>query len=159
MDDVLGGALQPDQLEEVVSSQAAFQRRLDQWGVKHFTAREFFFRGASDAQLKLNTDPPASLWPNMQATAKAADEARRRLKAPIRITSAYRNPVYNRRIGGVSNSTHVRFNALDLVCAEPASLYLILLDMRREGLFKGGLGLYRSFVHLDTRGVNATWRG
>jgi hypothetical protein len=155
----LGGAIQPDQLEEVVSSQAAFQRRLDQWQVKHFTAREFFFRGASDAVLKLNTDPPASLWPNMQATAKAADEARRRLKAPIRITSAYRNPVYNRRIGGVSNSTHVRFNALDLVCAEPASLYLILLDMRREGFYKGGLGLYRSFVHLDTRGHNATWRG
>jgi hypothetical protein len=143
----------------VVSSQQGFQRRLDQWGIRHFTAREFFFRGASDAVLKINTDPPANLWPNMQATAKAADEARRRLKAPIRITSAYRNPAYNRRIGGVSNSTHVRFNALDLVCAEPASLYLILLEMRREGLFKGGLGLYRSFVHLDTRGVNATWRG
>lgn len=27
-----------------------------------------------------------------------------------------------------------------------------------EFVFKGGLGLYRSFVHLDTRGYNATWR-
>ena len=86
-------------------------------------------------------------------------EARNRLGKPIRITSAYRSPAYNKRIGGVSNSTHVRFNALDLVTDKPAALYLLLLDLRREGLFKGGLGLYRSFVHIDSRGHNATWRG
>jgi hypothetical protein len=142
-----------------VSNEQKFQRLLDRWGVKHFTAKEFFYRGASDEQLNLNTDPPAALWPNMETTAKVLDEARKRLGASIRITSAYRSPAYNKRIGGVSNSTHVRFNATDLVTDSPAKLYLVLLDLRREGLFKGGLGLYRSFVHLDTRGHNATWRG
>ena len=142
-----------------MSSEQGFQRLLDKWKVKHFTAKEFFYRGASDEKLQLNTDPPAKLWPNMEKTAKVLDEARTRLGASIRITSAYRSPAYNKRIGGVSNSTHVRFNATDLVTAQPASLYLVLLDLRREGMFKGGLGLYRSFVHLDTRGVNATWRG
>ena len=142
-----------------MSNEQKFQRVLDRWGVKHFSAREFFYRGASDEKLNLNTDPPAALWPNMERTAKVLDEARKRLGASIRITSAYRSPAYNKRIGGVSNSTHVRFNATDLVTAQPASLYLVLLDLRREGMFKGGLGLYRSFVHLDTRGVNATWRG
>jgi len=29
--------------------------------------------------------------------------------------------------------------------------------MREEGLFRGGLGLYKTFIHLDTRGRNATW--
>jgi lysozyme len=142
-----------------VSNEQKFQRDLDRWGVKHFAAKEFFYRGASDEKLNLNTDPPAELWPNMERTAKVLDEARKRLGASIRITSAYRSPAYNKRIGGVSNSTHVRFNATDLVTDSPAKLYLVLLDLRREGLFKGGLGLYRSFVHLDTRGVNATWRG
>jgi lysozyme len=142
-----------------VSNEQKFQRVLDRWGVKHFAAKEFFYRGASDEKLNLNTDPPAELWPNMERTAKVLDEARKRLGASIRITSAYRSPAYNKRIGGVSNSTHVRFNATDLVTAQPASLYLVLLDLRREGMFKGGLGLYRSFVHLDTRGHNATWRG
>ena len=142
-----------------MSNEQKFQRVLDRWGVKHFAAKEFFYRGASDEKLNLNTDPPAALWPNMEATAKVLDEARKRLGASIRITSAYRSPAYNKRIGGVSNSTHVRFNATDLVTAQPASLYLVLLDLRREGMFKGGLGLYRSFVHLDTRGTNATWRG
>lgn len=141
------------------TNEAAFQRLLDKWGVKNFSAKEFFYRGGSDQRLQLNTDPPASLWPNMEQTAKTLQEVRTRLGKPIRITSAYRSPAYNKRIGGVSNSTHVQFNALDLVSDKPTALYLLLLDFRREGLFKGGLGLYRSFVHLDTRGHNATWRG
>ena len=142
-----------------MSSEKGFQRLLDKWGVKNFTAREFFYRGASDERLQLNTDPPAELWPNMEQTAKVLDEARRRLKAPIRLTSIFRSEAYNRRIGGVRNSSHRLFNAADCVTEHPAKLYLLLMDMRREGLFKGGLGLYRSFVHLDTRGHNATWRG
>jgi hypothetical protein len=142
-----------------MSSQQGFERLLQEWGVQHFTAREFFYRGATDERLRLNTDPPTELWGNMETTAKAADEARRRIRMPIRISSAYRSPAYNRRIGGAKSSTHMRFNALDLVCAKPAKLYLVLLDLRARGFFKGGLGLYRSFVHVDTRGRNATWRG
>jgi len=139
-------------------SQDKFQRLLTKWGVKHFTAAEFFYRGGSDEKLKLNTDPPENLWPNMEATAKTLEEARKRYGKPIKITSAYRDAAYNRKIGGVPNSTHVKFNAVDLVTDSPAALYLGLLNLRRDGLFKGGLGLYRSFVHLDTRGHNATWR-
>lgn len=139
-------------------SQDKFQRLLNKWGVKHFSAEEFFYRGGSDEKLKLNTEPPENLWPNMEATAKTLEEARKRYGKPIKITSAYRDAVYNRKIGGVVNSTHVRFNAVDLVTDSPAALYLVLLNLRRDGLFKGGLGLYRSFVHLDTRGHNATWR-
>lgn len=142
-----------------MSSQQGFQRLLDRWGVKYFNAREFFYRGASDEHLKLNSDPPASLWPNMETTAKTLDEARKRLKAPIRLTSIFRNEAYNRRVGGVRNSTHRMFSACDCVTANVAQLYLVLLDLRREGYFKGGLGLYRSFVHIDSRGHNATWRG
>jgi len=142
-----------------MNKEQAFQRHLDKWGVKHFTAREFFYRGASDAKLQLNTDPPVELWRSMETTAKVLEEARKRLGAPIRLTSIFRSEAYNRRIGGVKNSSHCRFNAADCVTEHPAKLYLLLMDMRREGMFKGGLGLYRSFVHLDTRGHNATWRG
>lgn len=143
----------------MVSSPQGFQRLLDKWGVKHFTAREFFYRGASDERWHINSDPPAKLWPNMEATAKTLEEARKRLGEPIRLTSIFRNEAYNRKVGGVRNSTHRFFNACDCVTAQPAKLYLVFLDLRREGLFKGGLGLYRSFVHIDSRGHNATWRG
>lgn len=130
---------------------------LDKAGVKHFTADELFFRGASDETLNLNTAPPKELWKNMIPTAVAANEAREKLGAPIKVRSAYRSPAYNRRIGGARASQHMKFTALDLGTDKPAQLYKILLEMRRDGKFKGGLGLYRSFVHLDTRGVNANW--
>jgi hypothetical protein len=136
-----------------------FQQLLDKAGVKHFTAKELFYRGASDAKLKLNTDPPRALWRNILPTAIVADEARRRFGKPLRVNSAYRNAALNRAIGGASHSQHMRFCALDLGTPAPAKLYLILLDMRRAGLFRGGIGLYRTFVHVDTRGTNATWRG
>lgn len=130
---------------------------LDKAGVKYFTADELFFRGASDQTLRLNTDPPKSLWKNMIPTAVVADEARARLGKPIRVLSGFRNAAYNRRVGGSRASQHMRFSAIDMGTDQPALLYKILLEMRRDGKFKGGLGLYRSFVHLDTRGVNANW--
>lgn len=130
---------------------------LDKAGVKHFTADELFFHGASDETLRLNTDPPKELWKNMIPTALVADEAREKLGTSLAVRSAYRSPAYNRRIGGARASQHMRFCALDLGTATPAKLYKILLEMRRDGKFKGGLGLYRSFVHVDTRGVNANW--
>jgi hypothetical protein len=140
-----------------MTNQQKFQAMLDKEGVTHFTAEELFFRGASDEKLKLNAEPPEALWKNMLATAKAAHEARERMGSPLVIKSAYRSPAYNRRIGGAKASQHMQFCALDLGTKSPAKLYKILLEMRRDGKFKGGLGLYRSFVHLDTRGVNANW--
>lgn len=130
---------------------------LDKAGVKHFSAKELFFRGESDATLHLNTDPPKELWKNMVATAVVANEARIRLGKPLRVLSGYRSPAYNRRIGGARASQHMRFTALDLGTDKPALLYKILLDMRRDGKFKGGLGMYPTFVHVDTRGTNANW--
>lgn len=134
-----------------------FQKMLDAEGVKHFTAKELFYRGASDETLKVNTDPPADLWKNMLPTARVANEARIRMGSPLTVKSAYRSPEYNRRIGGARASQHMRYCALDLGTESPAKLYRILLEMRRDGLFKGGLGLYPTFVHVDTRGVNVNW--
>lgn len=140
-----------------MTNQQKFQAMLDQEGITHFTAEELFFRGASDERLKLNTEPPEALWQNMVPTAVVANEARKRMGSPLVIKSAYRSPAYNRRIGGARFSQHMQFCALDLGTKSPAKLYKILLEMRRDGLFKGGLGLYPSFVHVDTRGVNANW--
>ena len=29
--------------------------------------------------------------------------------------------------------------------------------MRSEGIFKGGIGRHKTFIHLDVRGSNADW--
>jgi hypothetical protein len=142
--------------KKFTGAKADFQQLLDQHGVRYFNADEVFFRGARDARLQLNTDPPRSLWPSLLAVTKVADEARHRLGKAVKINSAYRNAAYNRAIGGASASIHMRGGALDL-SGSPATLHRILTEMRREGLFKGGIGKYRTFVHVDVRGKNADW--
>lgn len=142
-----------------LSQKEKFQKELDKLGVKHFTADEVFYKGASDKKLKLNTEPPEILWNNIWETIKIADKARTTHGKPIKINSAYRSPKYNKAISGASKSFHTKFNALDLRTSAPKQLHKILLDLRNKGLFKGGLGLYKTFVHVDTRGYNADWRG
>jgi hypothetical protein len=137
-------------------AKADFQQLLDQHGVRYFDADEVFFRGARDARLQLNTDPPRSLWPSLLAVTKVADEARHRLGKPLRINSAYRNAAYNRAIGGASASIHMRGGAFDL-SGSPVTLRRILREMRDEGLFKGGIGRYPTFTHVDVRGKNVDW--
>ncbi len=148
----------PSAGKNLTGAKADFQKLLDDAGVRYFTADEVFFRGARDAKLQLNTDPPRSLWPSLLAVTKVADEARHRLGKAVKINSAYRNAAYNRAIGGASASIHMRGGALDL-SGSPATLHKILTQMRREGLFRGGIGKYRTFVHVDVRGKNADWQG
>ena len=79
---------------------------------------------------------------------------------PIVLLSSYRSPAYNRAIGDAApKSYHMQFRALDIAVAgkTPRQVFDQLSAWRDAGKFKGGLGLYNSFVHIDTRGSNATW--
>ncbi len=129
-----------------------FEAMAATWGLRYFGAGELLTKGASNARLRLNTDPPSTLWPAIKNAALAADEARHRLGSGILIASAYRSPAYNRAVGGAANSFHVRFRALDLrpVTAGIARLHAILRDLRDEG-YPGcaGIGRYATFCHID----------
>ncbi len=108
-----------------------------------------------------NALPPKEIWEKLAPTLKVADEIRERLALPLcRITSAYRCPKYNAVIpGAVRRSYHTRNQALDLVyyCSSRKA-YQMALKLRNEGFFRGGVGLYSTFIHIDTRGYAATWR-
>lgn len=108
-----------------------------------------------------NTLPPRELWKNMPASLFVADEIRHRLGRPLNfITSAYRNPAYNQQCGGASRSWHTQNCALDLVYEGGSrAAYENALELREEGFFQGGIGLYDTFIHIDTRGENASWMG
>jgi hypothetical protein len=107
-----------------------------------------------------NTLPPRSLWGNIRNTIRVVDKLVDRLDAPITtIVSVYRSPAYNRRCAGAkSNSYHLRNNAIDIKLAcPPGKVASMARAMRGAGLFRGGVGRYGSFTHIDTRGSNSDW--
>jgi len=142
-----------------------FIDKIEALGLKYFKPYEFWVKGPSHSSPNssaygLNTDPPAELWNNILPTARVIDEFRRRIGASVTITNAYRAPAYNKKIGGVTSSQHLKFTAIDFVVrggSTPADWAAVLKTMRAEGLFKGGIGVYPGFVHVDTRGTNADW--
>ncbi len=107
-----------------------------------------------------NSLPPKSMWRAMGGTLKAADRVAATLGMPVKeVTSAYRSPAYNRRCPGAKrNSWHMRNYALDLQFG--TSTYKVAQAaryVRDKGYFKGGVGRYSSFTHIDTRGHNVNW--
>lgn len=104
--------------------------------------------------------PPRELWQNIAPTLKIADALREMLGVPlVSINSAFRSPAYNSAcVGAATNSCHTRNLALDLVYAcPPGEVVKAAQALRSQGKFKGGIGRYRSFTHIDTRGINADW--
>lgn len=143
------------------TGQASYEDFIASFALRHIRPHELInphLRSQSGVE---NTLPPRQLWSRMPATLFVADEIRERLGKPLNlITSAYRNPAYNKACGGASQSWHTRNTALDLVYEGGAKdAYAIACELRDEGFFQGGIGLYRTFIHIDTRGKNATWRG
>lgn len=142
---------------------AQFTDWFDKQRFRHFQAYEFTRYFEAVRRGVRNGVPPRSLWPNLVEVLRVADDLRESFGRPCLILSSYRSADFNRAVGGAPMSHHLAFRALDLrISGVPsARVYQRLLDWRREGRFSGGLGLYPSarFVHLDTRGTNANWRG
>lgn len=107
-----------------------------------------------------NELPPKKYWDRLSETLKVADAIREELGVPLKvINSAYRSPDYNTECSGaVANSYHTKNLALDLVYAcSTEEAAKAARKLRDEGLFKGGIGIYSTFIHIDTRGRNANW--
>ena len=121
---------------------------------KNFKKSEFKCRDGSGVPDKY-MDNLIELVENLQII-------RDHIKVPMHIISGYRSPKYNRKIGGARKSQHMKARAADIVVKslKPTELREIILNLIKEGkIKKGGVGLYRSFVHYDTRGWNARWKG
>ena len=107
-----------------------------------------------------NCLPPKSYWKKMSPTLKLVDKMVTRIGAPLReITSAYRSPRYNRAVGGKSRSYHMQNMATDIQFRgiSPYHVAYVAKQMRTQGYFRGGIGRYSGFVHVDTRGMNVDW--
>ena len=107
-----------------------------------------------------NNIPPKSQWDSMIPTLQAADKLAVALGSDLKeICSAYRSPAYNARCPGAKpRSYHQQNVALDLMFnTSQARVSRVARELRNNGLFKGGVGRYNIFTHIDTRGYNADW--
>jgi uncharacterized protein YcbK (DUF882 family) len=116
----------------------------------------------SEFKCRDGTEVPEELMDNLEELVKNLQIIRDCIKKPMHIISGYRSPKYNRKIGGARKSQHMKAKAADIVVRgmKPTKLREIIINLIKEGkIKKGGVGLYRSFVHYDTRGWNARWKG
>ena len=85
-------------------------------------------------------------------------QIRSHFNAPVTISSAYRTPAYNKKVGGAAYSQHLYGKAADFVVKGVSPK-----DVARyaETLLPntGGIGIYSSFIHVDDRQVKSRWNG
>lgn len=89
---------------------------------------------------------------------KLLQELRNAVGEPLIINSAYRNPEYNKKIGGSPNSQHMLGKAVDISVHNLDLTPEELAEKAKEIGFDG-IGIYNNFVHVDVRGYPAFWVG
>lgn len=114
---------------------------------RNFNLREFVCKGGkSCCNGTVMIDP--ELIRRLQAM-------RDELDLPINIASGFRCPDYNKRVGGVKNSYHMRGQAADIKSSVSAEK---LYTLAQKYFADGGIGRYDTFVHVDT-GPQRRWNG
>lgn len=77
---------------------------------------------------------------------------------PVTITSAYRTPIKNKAVGGTTYSQHLYGKAADIkvkgITPKKVAEYVEKLLPK-----SGGIGIYSTFVHIDTRETKSRWNG
>jgi len=118
----------------------------------NFTLEEF--------NSKCGRDIPNNVLPNILQLAKNLQVLRDSIGKSISITSGYRSPQHNKKIGGAKDSQHVKGMAADIKVSgmTPKEVALVIEGLIEQGKIKqGGIGIYPSWVHYDIRGTKARW--
>lgn len=104
----------------------------------------------------LNYQPPTSS-DGVTATAQGAlDGLKTSWGKPLNITSAFRTPEHNAKVGGAKNSQHTHGNAFDVdVSGMPQSERVDLIRQARASGFRG-IGVYDNSLHFDV-GPDRAW--
>lgn len=82
------------------------------------------------------------------------EKLRKVVGKPITITSGYRSPEYNKKIGGATKSQHILGKAADI---KVQGLTPSEVAKFAEKVGFGGIGIYDSWIHVDVREGHARW--
>ena len=76
----------------------------------------------------------------------------------VTITGPYRTPPQNKKVGGATYSKHQSGTAADIKVAG-ATPKEVATYVKKLMPYKGGIGIYGSFTHVDVRTVKSRWNG
>lgn len=116
-------------------------------GNKYFKSSEFDSPDLPGSGSQMNLDFIAKLT-----------KARELANIPFIINSGYRSIDYNKRVGGVVNSSHTRGLAADILCIDSNSRHKILHSLIKVGFRR--LGIAQGFIHVDNdneKGNDVIW--
>ena len=128
--------------------------------MRNISAQDVIAAHAKERGTVWNTLPPRQWWTRMGYTLRVVDRISSEMRVPVKeIVSAYRRPEYNSRCSGAKeHSWHQANVAVDVQFDTSAqNVTAAARNLRDRGLFKGGVGGYSSFTHIDTRGQNVNW--
>ena len=86
------------------------------------------------------------------------NKARSKADIPFKITSGFRCPAHNKKVGGTETSSHLKGRAVDIAVDGSMERFKILSALLRTGFKR--IGVAKTFIHvdLDTDKVqNVTW--
>lgn len=135
--------------------QTAFEKE----SIKHFSVKEVL--EASNTKKYLESEIPQELLLNIIPTIKVLDELREWYGFPIFLNCTYRDKEHNKIVKGEKNSLHLSFNAIDFSLNNKNNLQILYNHLSYQDSIRHfdflpktgsmGLGLYPTFIHLDTR--------
>jgi uncharacterized protein YcbK (DUF882 family) len=103
---------------------------------------------------------PPKVLENLKELAANLQVLRDYLQTSITITSGYRSPAHNKAIGGAKFSQHMEGRAADIKTNKytPAQVHAAIIHLiETKKMKQGGVGIYNSWIHYDTRGTEARW--
>jgi hypothetical protein len=148
----------PDEWLDNNRSAQSYQRYLHTLNLGRVSPEQVIESHAKSHSGVWNTLPPNKWWNRMGYILKVADRIALEMK-DVEVISAYRTPPYNAQCyGAKSGSWHQANIAVDLKFPVRASkVTATARELRDLGLFRGGVGGYWNFTHIDARGQNVNW--
>ena len=86
------------------------------------------------------------------------DKAREIYGKPIHVNSGYRTSSHNRKVGGVSSSSHLKGLAIDVACVRSDERFKMLSALLEVGFNR--IGVASTFLHVDIdkdKSQNVIW--
>ena len=109
------------------------------------------------AREHIDNTPAADIVGNLRLLARGLEQVQALTGFPLQLSSGYRSPELNRRVGGTGTSQHTQGLAADFTCAEFGTPADIIKAIRSAGIeFDQCILEYAQWVHIS---FSATPRG